>query len=98
MKLDQYQLGLKRIKVAISNPPKRAANITEGEVRTSEGVGGREDSEGFRKPSFIPPQARPTSRWCQEQLLGRLSQPLLINSKQQELVQVTLVAVVEKLP
>ena len=60
--MDQYQLGLKRIKVAISNPPKRTADTThstEGEVPTAKGiVSGREDSDGFRKPSFIPPQAR----------------------------------------
>ena len=29
MKLDDYQLGFKRLKVAISNPPKRSA--AEGE-------------------------------------------------------------------
>ena len=51
MKLDQHQLGLKRIKVAISNPPKRAAAMplhqfghnNEGEipaVKGSDGGGG----------------------------------------------------------
>ena len=56
MKLDEYQLGVKRIKVAISNPPKRA----EGDFPTSR-EGGREDSDGFKKPSFIPSQGR----WAQ---------------------------------
>ena len=32
MKLDEYQLGVKRIKVAISNPPKRTAATGEGEI------------------------------------------------------------------
>ena len=52
MKLDEYQLGVKRIKVAISNPPKRAAATGEGEVP-------KDDSgSGFKKPAFIPTQAR----------------------------------------
>ena len=52
MKLDEYQLGVKRIKVAISNPPKRAAATGEGEVP-------KDDSGSvFKKPAFIPTQAR----------------------------------------
>ena len=69
MKLDQYQLGLKRIKVAISNPPKKAAAMpqfghnNEGgipAVKGGSGGGGGspKDSEGFKKPTFIPFQAR----------------------------------------
>ena len=72
MKLDLHQLGPKKIKVAISNPPKKAAAVpqfghnNEGEIPAIKGSGGggggsgggREDSEGFRKPSFIPSQAR----------------------------------------
>ena len=56
MKLDQYQLGGKRIKVAISNPPKRAggAYSGEGEPPTDQGA----DGGGFKRPAFIPPQAR----------------------------------------
>ena len=67
MKLDLHQLGLKRIKVAISNPPKRAAAVpqlghtNEGEVpavKGGGGGGGKLDNEGFKKPTFIPSQAR----------------------------------------
>ena len=50
MKLDDYQLGFKRLKVAISNPPKRSA--AEGEPPAISRGG------GFKKPSFIPFQAR----------------------------------------
>ena len=57
MKLDQYQLGVKRVKVAISNPPKRpsasAGQGDEGEIPTA-----RDTSDGFKKPSFIPYQAK----------------------------------------
>ena len=60
MKLDNHQLGLKRLKVAISNPPKKAAAAsnypTDGEAPGNKPGGG--DSDGFKKPSFIPPQAR----------------------------------------
>ena len=56
MKLDDYQLGFKRLKVAISNPPKRSA--AEGETPAIRGCSGREESSGFKKPSFIPFQAR----------------------------------------
>lgn len=60
MKLDNHQLGLKRLKVAISNPPKKAVTATnyptEGGTPTNKSGGG--DSDGFKKPSFIPPQAR----------------------------------------
>ena len=61
MKLDNHQLGLKRLKVAMSNcnPPKKAVAATnypvEGEVPANKGGG---DSDGFKKPSFIPSQAR----------------------------------------
>ena len=59
MKLDNHQLGLKRLKVAISNPPKRVAAATnyptEGEAPANKGGG---DSDGSKRPSFIPPQAR----------------------------------------
>ena len=47
MKLDDHQLGVKRIKVAISNPPKRAAATGEGEVP-------KESGPGFKKPGFHP--------------------------------------------
>ena len=61
MKLDNYQLGLKRLNVAISNPPKKATAAatnypTEGEAPANKLGGG--DSDGFKKPSFIPHQAR----------------------------------------
>ena len=60
MKLDNHQLGLKRIKVAISNPPRKSAAATnyptEGGTPANKQGGG--DSDGFKKPSFIPPQAR----------------------------------------
>ena len=65
MKLDDHQLGLKRIKVAISNPPRKAGAVplqhshgNEGEIPTDKGGSGREESGGFKKPSFIPSQAR----------------------------------------
>ena len=56
MKLDDYQLGFKRLKMAISNPPKRSA--AEGEPPAISRGGGREEGGGFKKPSFIPFQAR----------------------------------------
>ena len=66
LKLDNQQLGVKRLKVAISNPPKRAAPATnypssEGEAPANRGgnAGGREDGGGFKRPSLVPSQARP---------------------------------------
>ena len=60
MKLDNHQLGLKRIKVAISNPPKKSAAATnyptEGGTPANKLGGG--GSDRFKKPSFIPIQAR----------------------------------------
>ena len=59
MKLDNYQLGLKRLKVAISNPPKRgtaATNYpTEGETPTNYkrgGGGGEEMGARFQEAIF----------------------------------------------
>ena len=56
LKLDMHQLGLKKIKVAISNPPKRAEQPMEaGPMRMEMG-----DSDPvqlavqFVKPSFVP--------------------------------------------
>jgi hypothetical protein len=62
MKLDNHQLGLRRLmlRVATSNPPKRATAAsnypTKGETPANESGDG--DSDGFKKPSFIPPQTR----------------------------------------
>ena len=59
MKLDNYQLGFKRLNVVISNPPKRGVDYpTEGGTPTIRGGNGREEGGGFKKPSFIPFQAR----------------------------------------
>ena len=62
MKLDNHQLGLRRLKVAISNPPKRAATATNYPAEREDKGGG--DSDGFKRPSFIPPQARKAASYA----------------------------------
>ena len=60
LKLDNHLLGLKRLNVAISNPPKKGAAAsnypTEGETPANKPGGG--EGDGFKRPSFIPHQAR----------------------------------------
>ena len=52
MKLDYHQLDLKRIKVAISNPPKKPAAATNYHSIPLKGEP-LLNSDGFKKPSFI---------------------------------------------
>jgi hypothetical protein len=60
MKLDNHRLGLRRLRVAISNPPKKTAATTnyptEGGIAANKPGGG--ESDGFKRPSFIPHPAR----------------------------------------